>query len=85
MPNLKHHIYLDFSISSNYYRGEESLLAEKAQENKFSRNLCCNTSYLIIKEIQRHQIGFKIKSDFSKEMVEKVAVAHADGNNFIAN
>ena len=41
-----------FGISENYYWGESNQLAGKGQGNRFSGDVCRDTSCIIIKEIE---------------------------------
>ena len=49
IPNWRHYVQTGFGISESYYRGENNRLAGIGQGNRFLGDICCDTSYLIIK------------------------------------
>ena len=42
-----------YRISNEYYRGGNMKLADTEQGNKFSRDICRDTSYLIIRKLEK--------------------------------
>ena len=85
MPNLKHYVCTGFGISSSYYGGEENNLAGTGQGNRFSGDLCRDTSCLIIKEIEKQQLGMNINSNVTNETVQKAAVSYVDDNDYVTD
>ena len=85
MPNLKHFACTGFGMSSDYYGGEFNQLAGTGQGNRFSGDLCRDTSCLIIKEIERQKFGMIVVSNLSGQSVQKTAVAFVDDNDLIAD
>ena len=51
MPNFENHVNTGYGISQEYYRGRNSL-AGTGQGNKFSGDMCCNISCLIICQLE---------------------------------
>ena len=62
MPRFKHYISTRFGISTRYYRGEENLLVGTSQGDKFSSNKCRDISCLIIRKIEKKNLGIQYKS-----------------------
>jgi len=69
IPNWKHYSCTGFGISSSYYRGENERLAGTGQGNKFSGDLCRDTSCLIIREIKRKRLEMFIESNITKTAI----------------
>ena len=49
MPIFEHHICTAYSISENYYGGEENPMARTGQSNRFSGNFCRDTLGLVVR------------------------------------
>ena len=69
IPNSKHYLYTGFGISLSYYGGENERLAGTGQGNKFSGDLCRDTSCLIIREIEKKRLGIFIESNVTKIVI----------------
>ena len=74
-----------FGISENYYRGECDQLAGIGQGNCFLGDVYRDTSYLIIKEIERQELGMKICSKLTMKLAQIVAVAFVDNIELITD
>ena len=68
MPNWKYYISIGYRISNEYYGGEDMKLAGTGQGNKFSRDICCNMSYLMIRKLEKEDLGMKVKSLYTKKL-----------------
>ena len=66
MPRWKHYVSTAFGISEEYYGGEENTLVGTGQGNKFSGDVCRDTSYLIIKVLEKRGLGIKFGSKQTK-------------------
>ena len=62
IPVQKQYIYTGYGISSNWYREIDQNLAGTGQGNKFSGDLCRDTSSLIIKQIEDQNLGIILQS-----------------------
>ena len=73
-----------FGISENYYRGEEKRLAGTGQRSHFSGDVCRDISYLIMRVIEKENVGMKITSKIAlmKELI--IAVLLVDNADMIA-
>ena len=67
------------------YGGEDNSLAGTGQGNRFSGNVCRDSSCLIIRNIERMNVGMKFESRVSRERVLKVVVAFVDDNDMVAD
>jgi len=83
IPNLRHYIQIAFGISKSYYGGEKKRLAGTGQGNRFSGNICRDSSYLIIKEIEKRELGIMVISKLSNIVVQKVSIAFADDTDLM--
>ena len=69
IPNWKYYLYTGFGISSSYYGGENERLTGTEQDNKFSGDLCRDTSCLIIREIEKKRLEMFIESNVTKIVI----------------
>ena len=56
IPNWNHYLSTAFGISLDYYGGEENRLAGMGQGNRFSGDVCRDTSCLIMKRIEIEKV-----------------------------
>ena len=61
------------------------MLAGAGQGNVVSGNICRDLSCLILKIIENRKLGVAIKSPFTKEEVQQLAIAFVDDNVFISD
>ena len=59
----KRYICTGYGISEMYYGGVGSKLSGTGQGNKFSGELCRDTSCLIIKQIENQNLGIMFESN----------------------
>ena len=83
IPKWRHQICTGFGISDFYYGGEDNPLAGTGQGNRFLGDVCRDSSCLIIRDIERMNIGMKFESRVSRERVLKVVVAFVDDNTWL--
>ena len=83
--NWKHYLCTGFGISLSYYRRENERLAGTGQGNKFSGDLYRDTSYLIIREIEKKRLGMFIESNVIKTVIQRVSVAFVDDANLVTD
>ena len=53
MPNWEHYVSTGHGISKKHYGREEMKLAGTGQGNKFSGDMCRDTSCLIIRQLKK--------------------------------
>jgi len=72
-----------YGITDNYYGGEEKNLAGTGQGNRFSGDVCRDTSCLIMRVIEKANLGMKLKSHITsiKELI--TAVLFVDDTDMI--
>ena len=72
-----------YGITDNYYGGEEKNLAGTGQGNCFSGDECRDTSCLIMRVIEKVNLGMKLKSHITsiKELI--IAVLFVDDADMI--
>ena len=85
IPKWRHYICTGFGISDFYYGGENDPLAGTGQGNRFSGDVCRDSSCLIIRNIERMNVGMNFESRVSGEIVLKVVVAFVDDNDMVAD
>ena len=85
IPNWKHYICTGFGISESYYGGENDRLAGTGQGNRFSGDVCRDSSCLIIRSIERKNLGMQFESKVYGEIILKVSVAFVDDNDMVAD
>ena len=56
-----------------------------SQGNVFSGNVCRDVSYLIFKEIEKIELGVKIKLTVNSKEYEHVVIAFVDNSEFIVS
>ena len=59
MPVWQRYVYIGYRISSKYYSILEMDLVGTGQGKKFSVSLCRDTSCLIIRDIEKKNLGIK--------------------------
>ena len=84
IPNWNHYISTNFGISSIYYGGEDNRLAGTGQGNRFSGDVCRDTSCLIMKRIEIEKVGMRLTSVLSKKQEEITAVLFVDDADMIS-
>jgi len=85
IPNWRHYICTGYGISKTYYRGECDKLAGTGQGNRFSGDVCRDTSCLILKMIENKQLGMNFVSKLSNETAHVVAVSYVDDNDLVSD
>ena len=65
IPNWEYHLSTAFGISEKYYGGEQRHLAGTGQGNQFSGDVCCDISCLIMKVIEKENLGMRLKSNIT--------------------
>ena len=83
IPRWKHYVSTAYGISSEYYGGSEKELAGTGQGNKFSGDLCRDTSSIILKVLENRKLGVDYKSKLSKSEVLISAIAFVDDTDLI--
>ena len=83
-PRWKHYVSTAFGVSEECYGGEENELAGTGQGNKFSGEVCRDTSCLIIKVLEKRGLGMKFGSKLTKVMVLIAAIAFVDDADLVA-
>jgi len=83
IPNWNHYVSTAYGISEKCYRGEDNQLAGTGQGNKFSGDVCRDTSCLIMKSIENEQLGMEFVSGLTNEMIQIVAVMFVDDADMI--
>ena len=61
MPNFHYYVCISYELSNQIYRGESYKLARTRQGNKFPRDMSRDVLYLIIKQIEKENLGIKIE------------------------
>ena len=80
----KHYVSTAFGTSEECYGREENELAGTGQGNKFSGEVCRDTSCLIIKVLEKRGLGMKFGSKLTKIMVLIAAIAFIDDADLVA-
>jgi len=63
---MKHHVFTVYSTSESYYSGEQDQTAEIGQGYIISSNICCDSSYFLIKDIEEKELGIIIKDPINE-------------------
>ena len=63
---MQHFVYTSFGISSESYRGHDKILAGTGQRNIVLVNMCQDSSYLIIKDIEKEKKGIIIRAPITR-------------------
>ena len=85
MPVWKQYICTGYRISSNQYGEIDLNLAGTGQSNKFSGNLCRDTSSLIIKQIEDQNLGIILQSLLVNISEQTVSVSFVDDTDLMTN
>jgi len=83
IPRWKHHICTAFGISESYYGGIDHEMAGTGQGNKFSGDVCRDTSCLIIRQLEKQQFGVKMHSRMNNMNELISAVAFVDDTDLV--
>ena len=84
MPRWKHYVSTAHGISEEYHGGNECELAGTGQVNKFSGDVCRDTSCMIIKVLENEKLGIKFKSKMSQLETLTSAIAFVDDEDLVA-
>jgi len=83
IPRWKHHICTAFGISESYYGGIDQEMAGTGQGNKFSGDVCRDTSCLIIRQLEKRKFGVQMQSRITKKNELISAVAFVDDTDLL--
>jgi len=83
IPRWKHYVSTAHGISKRYYGGSENELAGTGQGNKFSGDLCRDTSCMIIKVLEKNEMGVKYVSKLSRDEIIISAIAFVDDTDLV--
>ena len=84
IPIMQHYICTSFSISNQSYRGIDDPHVGTGQGNITSGNICRNKLCLVIKYIEKKNLGATIKSSKDKQ-VYRTVIAFVDNTTFSSN
>ena len=79
---FEHHICTMYSISENYYRGEENPMARTCQSNRFSGDFYRDTLGLVIRVLEKQELGMIIQSPITNEQIQALAVGFVNDIDF---
>ena len=82
IPRWKHYISTAYGISD--YGRKECELAGTGQGNKFLGDLCRDMSCMIIKVLEKEELGIKYKSKLSQKEMMILAIAFVDDTDLVA-
>ena len=85
IPNWRHYIRTGYGISKSYYGGELDPLAGTGQGNRFLGDVCRDTSCLILKVIEKNNLGMNFESLISNESMQVTAVSYVDDNDLVSD
>ena len=69
ISNWRYYILIGFGISDSYYGGKNNKLAGTGQGNRFSGDVCRDLSCLIIKDIEKKDLGMIVVLKVSNVVV----------------
>ena len=84
IPRWKHYVSTAYGISDQYYGGNEKKMAGTGQGNKFSGDLCRDTSCIIIIVLEKDELGIKYRSKISEQEMMISAIAFVDDTDLVA-
>ena len=84
IPNWQHFISTNFGISSEYYGGQNNKLAGTGQGNRFSGDVCRDTSCLIMKVIEQEKVGMRLESVITKRDEVITSVMFVDDADMVS-
>ena len=82
---MQHYVSTTFGVSKEFYGGSRSKLAGTGQEDVLSVNICRYSSFIMLKDSEKEELGVCIKSPFTTEQVKQLAVAFFDDNYFTSD
>ena len=85
MPNWQHCVRTGHGISVSYYGGEFDKLAGTGQGNRFSGDVCRDTSCLILKVIENENLGMNFDSNVTQKSMHVAAVSYVDDNDLVTD
>ena len=83
IPRWKHYIYTSFGISNMYYGGDDREMAGTGQGNKLSGDICRDTSCLIIKQLEKRNLGVEMTSKVTNHNELISAIAFVDDTDLV--
>ena len=74
-----------FGASKEFYGGRGETLTGAGQGNVVSVNICRHSSCIILRDIEKENLGVLITSPLTKEIVQQLAIAFFDDNDFASD
>jgi len=84
IPRWQHYVSTAYGISEKCYGGSGTELAGTGQGNKFSGDLCRDTSSMIIKVLENKKLGVEYKSKLTDDNITVSAIAFVDDTDLVA-
>ena len=85
MPRWQRYICTGYGISLDYYSGFKNYLVGTGQGNKFLGNLCRDTSYLIIRDIKKRNLGIQFNNLLHEINHQVASVIFVDDMDLVLN
>ena len=79
------YIFTGYGISSDYYGGFENYLVGTSQGNKFLGDLCRDTSCLIIRDIEKRNLGIQFDDLFYEINYQVASVSFVNDMDLVSN
>ena len=85
LPIMDHFMSTAFGDSKYFYGGRRRTLTGAGQGNVVSVNMCRYSSCIILRDIEKNNLGFFITSPLTEEIVRQLEISFVDDNNFASD
>ena len=85
IPVMKYYLYTGFRISTILYGRPTEEIVGTRQENRFSGDGSRDTSFYIIREIEKQKLGVAIRSPIVNKLIQRAVITFVDDTNFYTN
>ena len=85
LPIMEHYVSTTFNVSEAFCRGSRSMLAGTGQVNVVSVNVCRDSSCIMLKDIEKENLGAHIKLSLTTDSSQQLAIALVDDNDFVSD
>ena len=85
MGKIYIYIYTGYRISNIYYGSNDKYLVRIGEVNKFLGNLCRDTLCLIIRDIEKRNLGIIFKDPVEKINHQVVSISFVDNTDLVSN
>ena len=85
LPIMEYYVSTSFGLSKEYYGGRRETIAGTGKGNVVFVNIFRCSSWIILRDIEKENLGVFIKSPVTEESEQQLAIAFVDDNYFTSD